>query len=166
MKSAYNHVLDTYISVLSSISSHILHQLFYEVIIQCLTTPSLPSLPSQSNIQSTNEIKIFSIKIAEKIITICQGDLLLSKASLDSLLQQVTQKSQGNDNLQISLKNLWQNVRAKVFANYSLKGMKGLIEWLVEKMHLLASNGQRSVNDGSSKSNGEAKIEITDEETY
>ena len=69
MKSAYNHVLDTYISVLSSISSHILHQLFYEVIIQCLTTPS--SLPSQSNIQSLNEIKIFSIKIAEKIITIC-----------------------------------------------------------------------------------------------
>lgn len=33
MKNAYNHTLETYISVLSSISSHILHQLFYEVIL-------------------------------------------------------------------------------------------------------------------------------------
>jgi hypothetical protein len=28
----YQHLLDTYISVLSSISSHILHGIFYEVI--------------------------------------------------------------------------------------------------------------------------------------
>ena len=56
----YNHVLETYISVLSSISSHILHQLFYEVIIPTVT--STTSLP---------DVKIFAIKIAEKIITIC-----------------------------------------------------------------------------------------------
>jgi len=33
----YSHVLDTYISVLSSISSHILHSIFYEVIEPTLT---------------------------------------------------------------------------------------------------------------------------------
>ena len=60
LKNVYNHVLETYISVLSSISSHILHQLFYEVIIP--------------------------IKIAAKIITICQGDLVLSKSSLEYFL--------------------------------------------------------------------------------
>ena len=38
LKNVYNHVLDTYISVLSSISSHILHQLFYEVIIPTITS--------------------------------------------------------------------------------------------------------------------------------
>ena len=32
-----NNLLETYISVLSSISSHILHQIFYEVIVPCLT---------------------------------------------------------------------------------------------------------------------------------
>lgn len=37
LKNSFNHVLDTYISVLSSISSHILHQLFYEIIIPVLT---------------------------------------------------------------------------------------------------------------------------------
>ena len=36
LKNLYNHVLDTYISVLSSISSHILHQIFYEIIIPTL----------------------------------------------------------------------------------------------------------------------------------
>ena len=33
----FNTLLDSYISVLSSISSHILHQIFYEVIVPCLT---------------------------------------------------------------------------------------------------------------------------------
>lgn len=60
LRNLYNHVLDTYISVLSSISSHILHQLFYEVI-----------MPSITNINVTPEVKVFAIKIAEKIITIC-----------------------------------------------------------------------------------------------
>lgn len=34
LKNSYNHCLETYISVLSSISSHILHSLFYDVIIK------------------------------------------------------------------------------------------------------------------------------------
>ena len=53
-------MLETYISVLSSISSHILHQLFYEVIIPTITSTTIQV-----------DVKIFAIKIAEKIITIC-----------------------------------------------------------------------------------------------
>ena len=58
-----------------------------------------------------------------------------------------------------------------MFANYSLKGMKGLIDWLVEKMTILAQNGSKSVHnlENSNKSNASAdigKIEITDEESY
>lgn len=36
------------------------------------------------------EVKIFAIKIAEKIITICQGDLVLGKASLEYFLLTVS----------------------------------------------------------------------------
>lgn len=36
------------------------------------------------------------------------------------------------------MKNLWNSVRTKVFTNYSIKGLKTLIEWLVEKMSALA----------------------------
>jgi hypothetical protein len=67
--------LETYISVLSSISSHILHQLFYDVIV--------PTLPAPS---ASPDVKTFAVKIAEKIITICQGDLVLSKSSLEFFL--------------------------------------------------------------------------------
>jgi len=71
----YQHVLDTFISVLSSVSSHILHNIFYEVIEPTLLQTECPL-----------EVKIFTCKIAEKIITICQGDLLLSSPLLDALL--------------------------------------------------------------------------------
>ena len=37
LRNLVNTVLESYISVLSSISSHILHQIFYEVIVPCLT---------------------------------------------------------------------------------------------------------------------------------
>ena len=41
LQSVHSHVLETYISVLSSISSHILHRIFYDVIEDalCATPP-------------------------------------------------------------------------------------------------------------------------------
>ena len=33
------------------------------------------------------EIKIYAVKIAEKIITICQGDLIINKTLLDTLVK-------------------------------------------------------------------------------
>ena len=111
LKNVYNHVLETYISVLSSISSHILHQLFYEVIIPTVTAG-----------QSLSDVKVFAIKIAEKIITICQGHLVLSKSSLEYFLQTVSQKQQAANAEQLfhtNLRNLWSSIRTKVFANYS-----------------------------------------------
>lgn len=35
---------------------------------------------------------------------------------------------------------MWASVRTKVFANYSQKGLKTLIDWLVDKMSLIAQN--------------------------
>jgi hypothetical protein len=73
--SVYQHVLDTYISVLSSISSHILHAIFYEVIEPILLKirDSIASKESQSEPENTlpPQVIVFTVKIAEKIITIC-----------------------------------------------------------------------------------------------
>ena len=33
------------------------------------------------------EMKIYAVKIAEKIITICQGDLIINKTLLDTLVK-------------------------------------------------------------------------------
>ena len=76
LTSVYQHVLDTVISVLSSVSSHILHAIFYDVI--------EPTLMKESNYPL--EVRVFTCKIAEKIFTICQGDLILKSSMLDNIL--------------------------------------------------------------------------------
>ena len=79
MINIYNNVLDTYISVLSSVSSHILHAIFYDVIAENLDYESIVALPV--------EVRVFTCKIADKIFTICQGDLILTSKLLDTMLQ-------------------------------------------------------------------------------
>ena len=93
----FNNLLETYISVLSSISSHILHQIFYEVILPCLTNQPFEedkvrfdAMEKEDQIlqaEFSAEVKIFAVKIAEKIITICQGDLIMNKTLLDTLVK-------------------------------------------------------------------------------
>ena len=78
IKNAYNHAIETYTQVLSSVSSHILHQLFYEVIV--------PAITGEIPKEASTDTKSITIKIAEKVINICQGDLILDRKSLDTLI--------------------------------------------------------------------------------
>jgi hypothetical protein len=68
MKKLIQVILDKFVSVLSSISSNILHQIFFDLLIKTL-----------SESDASSELKVLLIKIAEKIISICQGDLVLNK---------------------------------------------------------------------------------------
>lgn len=76
MVTIYNSVLDTVISVLSSVSSHILHAIFYDVVEQTVL---------QNNSYPV-EVRVLNCKIADKILTICQGDLILSPQLLDAIM--------------------------------------------------------------------------------
>jgi hypothetical protein len=130
MINIYNHVLDTFISVLSSVSSHILHAIFYDVIDNTLT-PDSKEYPT--------EVRVFTCKIADKIFTICQGDLILTPKLLDtlhSLTSQGSQKSQDTieQTAHQQVKALWMSIRNKVLPNYSNKGFRALVNWLVQKL--------------------------------
>ena len=105
--------------MLSSISSHILHQIFYNLLVKYLHDP-----------QIAIEMKLSLIKIAEKIISICQGDIILTPSNLDSLLTLNQLGVEGFGNSGVSL---WQNIRTKILVNYSLKGMTEIVSWLVEQ---------------------------------
>jgi len=97
LSNLFNMLLETYVSVLSSISSHILHQIFYDVILPCLTSQPFEEDRARLELMEKeertihfefcNEVKIFAVKIAEKIITICQGDLIVSRTLLDILVK-------------------------------------------------------------------------------
>jgi hypothetical protein len=89
----YNHVLDTFISVLSSVSSHILHAIFYDVIESTLVLDSGYPI----------EVRVFTCKIADKIFTICQGDLILTPKLLDTLLTLTSNlKQQLTDSIELT----------------------------------------------------------------
>jgi len=63
------------------------------------------------------------------------------------------------------LKNLWNSIRSKVFTNYSAKGLRTLVEWLVERMSQLASSSQIESGNKSVGGNSDlAKLEISEEE--
>lgn len=176
----YNSLLDTYISVLSSISSHILHQIFYEVIMPCLTNQPFDEDKARISQMDKDdqllhselcpEIKIYAVKIAEKIITICQGDLVINKTLLDILVKTTSNQSfkkqmemSGSaEQLRNQMKNLWSSIRTKVFTNYSMKGFKQLIEWLVSKMSLLAQNC--TILDGKSSASEIAMLELSEDD--
>jgi len=99
----FNTLLETYISVLSSISSHILHQIFYECILPCLINQPFEEDKARFDLMDKEEqvicqefspeVKTFAVKIAEKIITICQGDLVISKPLLDVLVKSQSTQS-------------------------------------------------------------------------
>jgi hypothetical protein len=77
-------------------------------------------------------VKIFAVKIAEKIITICQGDLIMNRSLLDTLVKSQSAPSfkkqlemtGASEQLRGQMKNLWSSIRSKVFTNYSMKGFK------------------------------------------
>ena len=176
----FNNLLETYISVLSSISSHILHQIFYEVIVPCLTNQpfeedrvrfeALEREDQAIQCEFSAEVKIFAVKIAEKIITICQGDLIMNKTLLDTLVKSQSQQSFKkqmemtgvSEQLRNQMKNLWTSIRSKVFTNYSMKGFKQLIDWLVSKMSLLAQNC--TILDGKSSASEIAMLELSEDD--
>ena len=86
--------------------SHILHSIFYDVIEPTLLVDS--GFPI--------EVRVFTCKIADKIFTICQGDLLLTPRLLDTLLSLTSsQKQQPAESIESTahtqIKNLWQSIR-------------------------------------------------------
>jgi hypothetical protein len=66
------------------------------------------------------------------------------------------------EQLRGQLKNLWTSIRTKVFTNYSMRGFKQLVEWLVSRMSLLAQNC--TILDGKSSASDIAKLELSEED--
>jgi hypothetical protein len=78
-----NHILESFISLLSSMSSGVLHQLFYEVILKVIF---LQNTTNPFEHQLATDLRIYLLKIMDKIVTICSGDLVLPSAFLNQIV--------------------------------------------------------------------------------
>lgn len=72
---SYNRLLETCISTISSASPSLLHTIFQEVLSHYILIIELPK-----------DLKVFIIRLLEKIINICEGDLDFSNSLLYSIL--------------------------------------------------------------------------------
>ncbi len=76
IKNLMNHILENFLSLLSSMSSHILQQVFNEIIVKCIFIQSNTTNPFEG--QLATDLRIYLLKFLDKIVHICQGDLIIN----------------------------------------------------------------------------------------
>ena len=98
--SHYNHLLETYGNVLNSVSSQHLHTIFCDIILPITYTKDL-----------TPEQRLVLLSITDRIINICQGDLMPTPIFLNGIL-----KDQNSDNKKLGVwcVNLGSNCRKQL----------------------------------------------------
>ena len=118
--SHFNHLLETFGNVLNSVSSQYLHNIFYDIV-----------LPKTYGTNLAPEIRIILLEITERIISICQGDLIPSSVFLNGVLKDL---SSGNKKLATAAQNLWQCIKTKLCPNCEKQCRKQLVQWIKENM--------------------------------
>lgn len=83
IKNLQNHILESFISLLSSMSSSILHMIFQDII---LKTIFLQPIQNPFEMQLATDLRIYLLKFMDKIVNICSGDLVLSPQFLNCII--------------------------------------------------------------------------------
>lgn len=125
---SYNRLLETCISTIASASPALLHTIFQEVLSHYILITELPK-----------DLKIFIIRLLEKIINICEGDLDFSNSLLFSISGLVH-----NEDLADSAVGLWETVREKILSNYLGNRLEILVTWLTE---MLQNEPEENIGD-------------------
>lgn len=124
----YNHLLESFLNVLTSASSYLLRNLFIEII-----TPNI--FLSEMN----NDLRTYVFRIAEKIISICQGDLEINLTFIASLIQYLDHKM-SHSPLKIAGQKLWETLKSKAVVNLRGPEAKKVGDWIYENLCILQEN--------------------------
>ena len=133
MKNIYNHFLESFLSVLSSISNQILLDLFDEVLVPTIIKMKFDDQGGETMYAA--DIFIYLLKITDKIINICQGDIRLNNEFLTTIFDEITKKGQ-SCTLHLAVQNLWQSLIKNVFSHYGRMDMRGISTWVQERIKL------------------------------
>ncbi|CDW83869.1 UNKNOWN [Stylonychia lemnae] len=175
IKNLHNHILESFIQLLSSMSSQVLQQIYNEILIKSIF---LGNNPLEN--QLATDLRIYLLKLTDKIINICQGDLVLNLNFINNMVQTMIPdqrklqnailsnpynqtislqnqmeiakaKQKTSETISLACHNLWQTCRQKLFCNYSAKGVKILLEWTFNNLITLAENSETLNADEQSK---------------
>ncbi|EAS01493.2 hypothetical protein TTHERM_00152070 (macronuclear) [Tetrahymena thermophila SB210] len=128
----YHHLLESFLNVLASASSQILRVIFSDVIINNLFK------------QEVNpELKIYCIRVTEKILAICQGDIEVSPQIINEVInlqEEMNTRPNMNVNLKFHVNKLWESIKLKYIYNMGSQQMNKLIEWIASNLIQLSEN--------------------------
>jgi hypothetical protein len=143
LKNVYNHFLETFLSVLSSMSNEILLELFSEVLY-----PTIMQIGFETNMGQENwsgvfatDICIYILKITDKIVNICQGDVQLTNEFLTVIFQEITNVGKSGT-VHLAVQNLWQTLTHNAFRYYSGKDIKNVCLWIFERLNMVKERAE------------------------
>lgn len=122
----YNHLLEDILNVVTWASSQILHTIFQDILLPNLFLPEL-----------RNDLKIYLFRLSEKIINICQGDLVIGISFYSNLLDTLESKSSA---IRLSAQRLWEAVKSKIVFNLDNKSLSKILEWVADSLYMLAED--------------------------
>ncbi|KAL4506991.1 hypothetical protein ABPG72_001412 [Tetrahymena utriculariae] len=128
----YHHLLESFLNVLASASSQILRVIFSDVIINNLF-----------KLEVNPELKIYCIRVTEKILAICQGDIEVSPQIINEVInlqEETNTKPNVNVNLKFHINKLWESIKLKYIYNMGSQQMNKLIEWIASNLIQLSEN--------------------------
>ena len=145
-KNYYNHIFESLLLLLHSMSPDLLLIIYYEVASKYMFHDLV-----------ANELKVYLMKFTDKIIHICKGSILLNQELLTNVvrLMLITPAGQSAVNSKQKSKSpdlssrqdemltkmcqaLWQTFKTELFVNNSLKGNRILIQWISHQLSQLA----------------------------
>ena len=130
----YHRLLDSFLNLLASASSQILKSIFNDVILHQIFSVEL-----------NTDLRLYLLKISEKIISICQGDLQVTPGFITSVVQLVQHsQSEASQLVRQNVAILWENMKQKLIINLDVANLNKLIEVLVEGIYQAAEQENSS----------------------
>lgn len=115
---AYNRLMETFLSILTSASSQLLHTIMNDILSHYLQISDLPK-----------ELRIYLLRCAEKITQICEGDIEYSSTLLNVILCM-----KNTEHVAEHANRLWETIKLKVLPYYTSIRLQGIVQWLSELM--------------------------------
>lgn len=136
-KNFYNHILESLVFLIGSTSTPILVRIFNEIISRVLFQESIEP-----------DLQIYLLRLSERILTLCQGYVMINKPFLNTLFELILSKNSaevtgmtargllasthhqagpGEDSIAKVANDLWQTLKSSYLLNQSCDGITDFI---------------------------------------
>lgn len=140
----HHHLLESILNLLPALSRNICRLLFQDVV-----------LPNIFLIELSNEVRSYVLRIADKVIGMCLGDLDIQPAFVSSMLGAcegkgpLFPKDRNNSAMLFHFQRCWDTTKTKYLCRVRGAKLSRFTEWLNDTMVLFCEHELTNINVGS-----------------